>query len=384
MNHTDPVHARRPGAALTLAAAGAALVLGTYILFERRTPTALHVNAEPRQTAARGDLPDYEKANIAIYERNRASVVHITSPEVTVRTEDQWGLSRYFDLPEGTGSGFVWDARGFVVTNFHVVAGRKRVTVRLANQVEYDGDVVDSRADLDIAVVKIQEPPDGLRPVEIGTSSDLKVGQTALAIGNPFGLDQTLTVGVISALDRTIESMTGDPIPGCIQVDAAINPGNSGGVLLDSAGRLIGMNTAIKSPSGVSVGIGFAVPVDRINRIVPRLISGDRELPEAAIGFKARYYQNRVMVDEVFDESGAQRAGLLGQRRSPRTSRSLLGDIILAVDGQPISHVEDIHDVLRAHKPGDHVKLDIVRGLPYSDEHLSLDVELTANTRLPR
>ncbi len=378
--------AARPRAALPLVAAGAAFVLTLYLLLDRLSPPPLHADSQARAVAPRGDLMDVEKTIIAIYERNRSSVVHITSPEVLVRTEDAWGpgVDR---IPEGTGSGFVWDERGFVVTNYHVVAIRSgkewmlrdRVLVRLLNQIEYEAQVIGGREDLDIAVVRITDPPDGLQPIEVGSSSNLRVGQTVLAIGNPFGLDHTLSVGVISALDRTLESLSATPIPGVIQVDAAINPGNSGGPLLDSSGRLIGMNTAIKSVTGASAGIGFAVPVDRINRIVPQLIKGDPDRPEAAIGLDLHYWQNRVVVVGVRPGSGAERAGLRVPRR---TGRTFTADFIVAIDGKPIGHIEDIYDALRAHKPGDRVVVDVLRGLPPAQEQLKLEVELSARAQL--
>ena len=205
------------------------------------------------------------------------------------------------------------------------------------------------------------------------------VGQTALAIGNPFGLESTLTTGVVSALDRTIESVVGSAIAGVIQVDAAINPGNSGGPLLDSAGRLIGMNTAIRSPSGASAGIGFAVPVDTINRIVPRIVSGNDQT-DLVLGFDVGYWQTRVVANRVAPGLGAERGGMLGPQYS-RSGRALLGDVIVSIDGRPIRHLLDVEDALRPHAPGDRVTVEVLRGLPYREEQVKLSIELTQRNR---
>src|SRR5262249_4419728 len=206
--------------------------------------------------------------NIAIYKTAKPSVVHITS--LTVQ-RDEWNFSTQ-EVPEGTGSGFVWDEGGHVVTNYHVIKDANAAHVTLADHTTWRASLVGAAADKDLAVLRIDAPKDKLVPIQIGSSSDLQVGQMVYAIGNPFGLDLTLTTGVVSALDRQIQSVTKRTIKNVIQTDAAINPGNSGGPLLDSAGRLIGVNTAIYSPSGSSAGIGFAIPVDEVNRVVPQLI----------------------------------------------------------------------------------------------------------------
>ena len=230
-------------------------------------------NAAPRPVTPRGDLAEIEKTTIKIYNEAKASVVHITTLSVL---RDRWNLNVQ-RVPEGTGSGIVWDKEGHIVTNFHVVQGVVQnggaVQVTLADQSSWKGTVVGYYPDKDVAVLYIGAPAEKLTPIMIGKSSDLQVGQSAFAIGNPFGLDQTLTTGVVSAVGREIESVTKRPIKNVIQTDAAINPGNSGGPLLDSAGRLIGMNTAIYSPSGTSAGIGFAIPVDEVNRVAPEIIA---------------------------------------------------------------------------------------------------------------
>lgn len=225
--------------------------------------------AAERTVMARGDLAADEKTTIELFEKSRASVVYITTAQLV---RDVW-TRNVFSVPRGTGSGFIWDDAGHVVTNFHVIQGASEATVKLADGRDYQAALVGTSPAHDIAVLKIgvgfKRPP----AVPVGTSADLKVGQKVFAIGNPFGLDWTLTTGIVSALDRSLPGEAGGPaIDHLIQTDAAINPGNSGGPLLDSAGRLIGINTAIYSPSGASAGIGFAVPVDTVMRVVPQLI----------------------------------------------------------------------------------------------------------------
>ncbi|MBM4297498.1 MAG: trypsin-like serine protease, partial [Deltaproteobacteria bacterium] len=216
--------------------------------------------ASPRAVAPRGELRGDEKSTIALFKQASPAVVNITAIGVE---RDMFTLNLY-QIPQGTGSGFVWDTTGNIITNFHVIQNADAAQVTLADQSNWKARVVGVAPDKDLAVLKIDAPANKLQPIPIGTSKDLQVGQSVFAIGNPFGLDQTLTTGIISALNREIESVTRRPIQGVIQSDAAINPGNSGGPLLDSAGRLIGVNTAIYSPSGASAGIGFAIPVDTV------------------------------------------------------------------------------------------------------------------------
>lgn len=234
--------------------------------------TAGTTPAQPRAIAPRGELTADERNTVEIFALTSPSVVHIT----TARQALNLFTLNVLEIPQGTGSGFVWDEAGHVVTNFHVIQGADAARVTLADQSTWRAKLVGVYPDRDLAVLRIDAPPERLHPIPIGESKGLKVGQKVLAIGNPFGLDQSLTTGVVSALNREIESITGRTIRGVIQTDAAINPGNSGGPLLDSAGRLIGVNTAIYSPSGASAGIGFAIPVDEVNRIVPRLIREGR------------------------------------------------------------------------------------------------------------
>lgn len=236
------------------------------------------IEGTPRVVTARGDLAADEKATIELFENSRDSVVYISTAQ---RVLDVW-TRNVFEVPRGTGSGFIWDDAGHVVTNFHVIEGASSATVRLADGRDYQAGLVGASPAHDIAVLKIgvgfKRPP----PVPIGTSHDLKVGQKVFAIGNPFGLDWTLTTGIVSALDRSLPNERGGPpIEHLIQTDASINPGNSGGPLLDSAGRLIGINTAIYSPSGASAGIGFAVPVDTVMRVVPQVIRTGRYIRPA-------------------------------------------------------------------------------------------------------
>jgi S1-C subfamily serine protease len=223
----------------------------------------------PRAVTARGDLAADEKSTIELFRSVSPSVVHVTN----LATQRDWFSRDVYTVPRGSGTGFIWDENGFIVTNFHVIDGASVVRVVLADGSRYDSSQVWGYPDQDLAVIRIDAPKAKLRPIALGTSHDLQVGQRTLAIGNPFGLDHSLTTGVVSALNREIESTNGRPLRGVIQTSAAINPGNSGGPLLDSAGRLIGVNTAIVSPSGASAGIGFAIPVDEVNRLVPQLIA---------------------------------------------------------------------------------------------------------------
>lgn len=258
--------------ALVLFVAAAGLLVWRFWPDEWVRHTGVDANAQPRAILARGDLAEDEKSTIALFKRSSPSVVHITT--MTVRQ------NRYTrdiqQIPQGTGSGFIWDQDGHIVTNYHVIQGADAARVTLADQSTWQARLVGAYPDKDLAVLVIDAKKDRLPPIPLGTSHDLEVGQKVFAIGNPFGLDHSLTTGVISAVGREIESVTHQPIKEVIQTDAAINPGNSGGPLLDSAGRLIGVNTAIYSPSGAYAGIGFAIPVDEVNRLVPQLIREGR------------------------------------------------------------------------------------------------------------
>ncbi|MEM6639841.1 MAG: trypsin-like peptidase domain-containing protein [Pseudomonadota bacterium] len=336
-------------------------------------------DAQPRLVTARGDLAADEQATIELFERASPSVVYISTSR---RVVDFWRRD-VRNVPQGTGSGFIWDEDGHVVTNYHVIQGASQAEVRLNDGRTYDAGLVGASPVHDLAVLRINVPLDRPPAVPVGTSGDLRVGQTVFAIGNPFGLDYTLTSGIVSALDRTLSEGNGVPIRHLIQTDAAINPGNSGGPLLDSAGRLIGINTAIYSPSGASAGIGFAVPVDTVNRVVPQLIA-EGEYRGPSLGVVVDEQMNRrfvrrlgfdgVIILGVEPGSGADDAGLRGTSRDRRGS-ILLGDIITAIDGSPVDLVEDINRILDDRRIGDTVTVTIERGGQSQDVAVVLDRE---------
>ncbi|MEX5217113.1 MAG: trypsin-like peptidase domain-containing protein [Nitrospira sp.] len=312
--------------------------------------------------AEQSELSPEEQATITVFEKAAHSVVFIAN---TAMQRDPWSFN-VLEVPQGSGTGFVWDKSGHVVTNFHVVYQADAITVTLSDRTEYKATVVGADPDHDLAVLRIRAPEASLQPVTIGNSQSLRVGQKVLAIGNPFGLDHTLTTGVVSALGRTIRSMSNRTIEGVIQTDAAINPGNSGGPLLDGIGRLIGVNTQIVSPSGAFAGIGFAVPVDTVARIVPELIKhgklirpglGISVVPDA---MARRWGVRGLVIGKVSRGSGAERAGLRGAREAGM-GRIELGDIIVAVDGKTIETIDDLMDVMERHKVGDTVTVDYVR-----------------------
>lgn len=322
--------------------------------------------AEPRPVVARGDLATDEQATIDIFEQNSASVVYITTVE---RVLDFW-TRNVSEVPSGTGTGFVWDGNGHIVTNNHVVEGHKTAKVRLSDQRVFDAVVVGASAEHDLAVLRLQKTADVPPPVQIGTSSDLKVGQKVFAIGNPFGLDHTLTSGIISALGRSIgDEEEGGDMKGLIQTDAAINPGNSGGPLLDSAGRVIGVNVAIYSPSGASAGIGFAIPVDVVNRVVPRLVK-DGRYTRPVLGIEAddsvsrritqRLDTEGVLVLRVAEGSPAAQTGIRGTSLTSNDD-VLLGDIIQSIDGKPTLTVDELTSVLDDYAPNSKVRLKLLR-----------------------
>lgn len=345
--------------------AALALSLLTLVLAKQPWVQGASINdpkATARSVTPRGDLLPEEKSNIALFRQASPAVVNITSLGIE---RDLFSLNQH-QIPQGTGSGFVWDATGNIITNFHVIQNADAAQVTLADQSNWKARVVGIAPDKDLAVLKIDAPVNKLHPIPIGTSKDLQVGQNVFAIGNPFGLDQTLTTGVISALNREIESVTRRPIQGVIQSDAAINPGNSGGPLLDSAGRLIGVNTAIYSPSGASAGIGFAIPVDTVNRIVPELIrSGKIIRPGLGVQVADEQIAQRlsvtgVLVVDVVRGSGAARAGIQPTRRES-SGRVRLGDVITAIDGRKIESPNDLFLALEKYKVGDAVNVALKR-----------------------
>jgi S1-C subfamily serine protease len=336
------------------------------VLFARQTWLGSASLNDPRATSrtvtARAELFSDERSTINLFRQASPSVVNIT----TIGVERDLFTLNLYQIPQGTGSGFVWDTNGDIITNFHVIQNADSARVTLADQSNWKARVVGVAPDKDLAVLRIDAPANRLRPIPIGTSKDLQVGQSVYAIGNPFGLDQTLTTGVISALNREIESVTRRPIQGVIQSDAAINPGNSGGPLLDSAGRLIGVNTAIYSPSGASAGIGFAIPVDTVNRIVPELIrSGKIIRPGLGIQIADDQIAQRlgvagILVVDVARGSAAAKAGIQPTRRDAE-GRLRLGDIITAIDGKKVESPNDLYLLLEKYKIGDAVNLSILR-----------------------
>ena len=315
-----------------------------------------------RPVTDRPPLTAEEQATISIFDHASPSVAYITTS--TLRQDFfSWNVT---EIPQGTGSGFVWDDQGHVITNFHVIQNADRATVTLADRSTWPAKVIGAAPEKDLAVLLIEAPHDRLKPIPIGTSEDLRVGQAVYAIGNPFGLDQTLTTGVISALDREIESAARVPIRGVIQTDAAINPGNSGGPLLDSAGRIIGVNTAIYSPSGASAGIGFSIPVDAVNWVVPELIQfGHLERPSLGVNLASYRITSSLglkgaLVLEVYPQSGAAKAGMRATRRNANGEVEL-GDIIVGIEGETIGAPGDVMLALERKNPGEKVHVKVNR-----------------------
>jgi S1-C subfamily serine protease len=331
-------------------------------------------NAIPRTIAPRGDLAADEQTTIELFRNASPSVAYITT---LAYQRDAFNLN-LFEIPQGTGSGFVWDQEGHIITNFHVIQEASGAKVTLADNSDWDAQLVGVAPDQDLAVLSIKAPAERLHPIPVGTSANLQVGQKVFAIGNPFGLDQTLTTGIISALGREIQARTGRDITGVIQTDAAINPGNSGGPLLDSASRLIGVNTAIFSPSGSSAGIGFAVPVDTVNRVVPQLLRHGRVIRPGLgvrIADDATAARLGILGVLIFDvtEGSAAAAGLRGTRRDNQ-GRLILGDVIVAIDDTAVTSMNDLMTVLDTYKVGDQVTVAVQR----DGERLTVPMTLEA------
>ncbi len=343
-------------------ALGLLLLALVWLLVNRFDFDVYDPDAVPRAITPRGELAQDEQTTIELFRNASPSVVYITT--VALRT-DRYSLNM-FEIPQGTGSGFVWDDEGHIITNFHVIQGASAARVTLADHTTWEARLAGAAPDQDLAVLYINAPSHRLRPIAVGTSTGLQVGQKVFAIGNPFGLDQTLTTGIISALGREITSVTGRTITGVIQTDAAINPGNSGGPLLDSASRLIGVNTAIYSPSGSSAGIGFAVPVDTVNRVVPQLLRHGRVVRP---GIGARFADDDtarrlglsgVLVLDVIESGAAEAAGLRGTGRDAQ-GRLVLGDVIVSVETYPVASLNDFHDALAAFEVGAAVQVTFIR-----------------------
>ena len=359
---------RRPSG-LPMLFAGAALALAVWMMIDRGVLVQKPPRSEPREVAPRGGLMEIEETTTRIFRENAPSVVHITTETLA------YSRMGGYEKQGGTGTGFLWDDRGTVVTNYHVVAALEqsqggKLKVALGDNL-YDGERISDSPPNDIAVIRIVGAPSGLRPITVGTSADLQVGQFVLAIGNPYGFDRSLSTGTISALNRGITTENAH-MTGLIQTDAAINPGNSGGPLLDSSGRLIGMNTAIYSPSGSSAGIGFAVPVDVINDVVPALLdgsAGQRQLGvylwdpiylrNPALGFRSG-----LPIRSVAAGSGAANAGLEPFQVGNDGSIQRAGDLIVAVDGTPLRSDEDLRRLLRGRKRGEEAEIQVIRGYP--------------------
>ena len=314
--------------------------------------------AQPRSVSPRGGLLADEQAVVRLFEETAPSVAYITTETV------QRNVLGGAEVSQGAGSGFVWDEAGHVVTNFHVVKGARRVFVQLDAGKPIEAEPVGGAPEYDLAVIRLKRVPANLRPVPLGSSRDLRIGQTVYAIGNPFGLQRTLTKGLVSALDRELPTANFREVVGVIQTDAAINPGNSGGPLLDSAGRLIGVNSAIRSASGSSSGIGFAIPADLVNRVVPSLINKGRA-PLPGIGVTpvrpdlvARAGITGVVLAEVGRGTPAAQAGLVPFNQ--RTGD--VGDVITAVNGRPTETLSSFVAELERAGVDNNVELTVRRG----------------------
>ena len=339
--------------------------------------SGLNPQEQLRPVAARGDLSGLEQTSIQIYEQASPSLVQVTK---LAQSTAFFGFDVQ-QVPRGVGSGFVWDEDGHIVTNYHVVDGADTVRVTLADHTTLETQQIWAYPDQDIAVLSVNAAKNQLRPIAIGSSQDLKVGQLCFALGDPFGLDQTMTMGIVSALGREIQAANNHLIQGVIQTSAAINPGNSGGPLLDSAGRLIGMNTAILSPSGAFAGIGFAIPIDDINQVVTQLIRHGK-IVRPGLGVRLAQDQTArrlgvkegVLIGQVLRNSPASEAGLRGIG-GDQSGHMYLGDVIVAIDGKPVRNVKDFLALMQQHQVGDTITVTIVR----DDERQ--DVQMTLRAR---
>src|SRR5215471_18292333 len=319
---------------------GVLLVVLAVYLGQPYVDRLLFSASTPRAVEPRGSLAEIERTSIEIFEHASPSVVQVVG-----RADGLEALpSEGENVPAQSGTGFVWDAAGHIVTNDHVVEGTSSVAVRLASGQVLRAQIVGTAPNYDLAVLRVDDTRALPPPIAIGTSDDLKVGQSVFAIGNPFGLDQSLTTGIISALKRKLPTANGREITNVIQTDAAINPGNSGGPLLDSAGRVIGVNTAILSPSGTSAGIGFAIPIDVVNRVVPEIIRRGF-VPTPGIGIATadeasatRAGIEGVVIVRTVPGSSAEQAGLRGMDPNTRA----LGDVIVGVNGKPVQRLADL------------------------------------------
>ena len=324
----------------------------------------------PLVAASAENAPDYlsfatdDEANTTeVFQKASPAVVFVTSSEL----RRQRFTRNIMEIPRGAGSGFIWDAAsGLVVTNYHVVAGADRLTITMQDEETFQAEVVGYAPERDLAVLRLMAPPPSLTALPLGDSSELSVGRKVLAIGNPFGLDTSLTVGVVSALDREIQSPSNRTIRGVIQTDAAINPGNSGGPLLNSLGQLVGVNTAIYSPSGGSAGIGFAIPVNTVIEVVPQLIAfGKIMRPVLGVELASdrwlrRYRVEGVPIVRTYRDFPADNAGMVGARRGSR-GEVILGDVITHIDGKQVASNDEFLSAMETHQVGDTIEIITTR-----------------------
>lgn len=326
-----------------------------------------------RQEALAGGLKSSEISTIRLFENAAPSVAFITTSNFR---RDYWSRN-ISEIQRGTGSAFVWDKEGHIITNYHVIEGADKAKVTLGDGTTWDAGLVGVAPEKDLAVLKIRAPEKRLEPIPVGSSTNLKVGQSVYAIGNPFGLDQTLTTGVISALGREIESQGRVPIRDVIQTDAAINPGNSGGPLLNSSGQLIGVNTAIYSPSGAFAGIGFSIPVNVVNWVVTDLIQyGKVKRPSLGVELASAQITQRMGIEgalvlNVIEGGAAQRAGIQPTVRD-RNGNIRMGDLITGIDQEDVTSNNDLILALEKYKVNERIKVEVLR----NDELVELDVIL--------
>ena len=334
------------------------IAIGIYVsATNEENPTAT-ANAE----ATSAFLTNDEQNNISVFKSASPSVVFVTNTQLR---RQRFSLN-VMEIPRGNGTGFIWDESGLIVTNFHVVQGANKITIELQSNTSYQASVVGSAPEKDIALLKIDAPNEDLQPLPLGDSESLAVGRKVLAIGNPFALDTTLTVGVVSALGREIKSITNRTIKNVIQTDAAINPGNSGGPLLNSNGQLVGVNTAIYSPTGASAGIGFAIPVNAVKLIIPQLIEHGKLIrPVLGIETLTDYWTRRLRVKgvavlSVREGLPADKAGMIGVRED-RRGKIHLGDVIIAINDEMVINEDSLLNQLEQFVPGDTVKVTTLK-----------------------